>query len=135
MRTAALDVGQVRIGIAISDELGLTVRRLGTVRRRGGAHDVDAVARLLAPWNPGQVVVGLPLNMDGSEGPRAAQMRAFAERLAAHLGRPVVLWDERLTTVEAEARLRERGIGRTQRRAMVDEESASIILESWLQRP
>ncbi len=135
MRTAALDVGQVRIGIAISDELGLTVRRLGTVRRRGGAYDVEAVARLLAPWDPGQVVVGLPLNMDGSEGPRAAQMRAFAERLAAHLGRPVVLWDERLTTVEADARLRERGIGRTRRRAMVDEESASIILESWLQRP
>lgn len=134
MRTAALDVGQARIGVAISDELGITVRRLGTIRRRGGVHDLEAVARLLAPWAPAEIVVGLPLAMDGTEGRQAGRMRAFAERLAAYLGRPVALWDERLTTVEAEERLRARGVGAMRRRAIVDEESASVILESWLRR-
>lgn len=134
MRTAALDVGQTRIGVAISDELGLTVRRLGTIRRRGGVRDFEAIATLLAPWAPVDIVVGLPLDMDGTEGRQAGRMRAFAERLAQHLGCPVALWDERLTTAEAEERLRARGVRPTRRRALVDEESASVILESWLRR-
>ena len=134
MRTAALDVGDARIGVAISDELGLTVRGLGTVTRSGGIRDLEAVARLLAPWEPARIVVGLPLGMDGSEGRQAVRTRAFADRLAAHLGLPVALWDERLTRVAAEERLRARGVRGPRRRTLVDQEAASVILESWLQR-
>src|SRR5262247_573591 len=102
MRIAALDVGDARVGVAISDELGLTTRGLGVVRRRGGVRDLEAIARLVVPLAPARIVVGLPLNMDGSEGPQAAKVRRFAERLGTHTGLPVDLWDERLTTVEAE---------------------------------
>jgi putative Holliday junction resolvase len=135
MRLAALDVGDARIGVAVCDELGLTVRGLGNVRRAGGRRDLDAVAALLVPLAPQRIVVGLPLNMDGSEGPQAAKVRAFGERLAAHLTLPVEFWDERLTTVEAERALRGAGMSRARRRERIDQEAAAIILESYLARP
>jgi putative Holliday junction resolvase len=135
MRLAALDVGDVRIGLAVSDELGLTVRGVGTVRRVGGRRDLEAVANALGPYEPAKLVVGLPLNMDGTEGPQAARVRAFAERLGSHLGLSVELWDERLTTVEAESSLRTAGVPSSRRRELVDQEAAAIILESYLARP
>jgi len=134
MRVAALDVGDARIGLAVCDELGLTVRGVGIVRRVGGVRDLEEIAERLAPYEPAQIVVGLPLNMDGSEGKQAVRVRAFAERLRAHLGLPVALWDERLTTVEAEHSLRSAGVSRTRRRELVDQEAAAIILESYLSR-
>src|SRR5262249_12654644 len=106
MRLAALDVGDARIGVAVCDELGLTVRGVGLVRRVGGRRDLAAVAAILAPFEPSRVVVGLPLNMDGTEGHQAERVRAFASRLEDHLRLPIELWDERLTTVEAEHTLR-----------------------------
>ena len=132
MRMAALDVGDARIGVAISDELGLTTRGIGVVERRGGAHDLDAVARLLAPYAPERLVVGLPLNMDGSEGPQAAKVRRFAERLREHVAVPIDLWDERLTTVEAEETIRATGTKRRGRRGLVDQVAAAGILRSYL---
>jgi putative Holliday junction resolvase len=135
MRLAALDVGDARIGVAVCDELGLTVRGAGIVRRVGGQRDLNAVAALLAPLEPERVVVGLPLNMDGSEGPQAAKVRAFGQRLAAHLALPVEFWDERLTTVEAEQTLRNAGLSRARRRDLIDQEAAAVILESYLARP
>jgi putative Holliday junction resolvase len=132
MRIAALDVGDARIGVAVSDELGLTTRGIGVVRRQGGTRDLEAVARMIAPYEPGRVVVGLPLDMDGTEGPRAAKTRRFAERLRAHLGLPVELWDERLTTVEAEEILRETGVRSRGRRGLVDQVAAAGILRSYL---
>ena len=135
MRLAALDVGDARIGVAVCDELGLTVRGAGVVRRVGGQRDLDAVAALLGPLEPERVVVGLPLNMDGSEGPQAAKVRAFGQRLAAHLALPVEFWDERLTTVEAEQTLRDAGLSRARRRDLIDQEAAAVILESYLARP
>jgi putative Holliday junction resolvase len=134
MRIAALDVGDARVGVAISDELGLTTRGLGVVRRRGGARDLDAIARLLEPYRPARVVVGLPLNMDGSEGPQAAKVRRFAARVADHTGFAVELWDERLTTVEAEELLERTGVARGKRRAQVDQVAAAGILRSYLAR-
>src|SRR5216110_520334 len=86
MRIAALDVGQARIGVAVSDELGITAQGIGVVRRVGGRRDLEALATLLAPYAPTRLVVGLPLNMNGTEGPAAAKVRAFAERAATHLG-------------------------------------------------
>jgi putative Holliday junction resolvase len=135
MRLAALDVGDARIGLAVCDELGLTVRGVATVRRVGGRRDLEEIAARLAPYDPARVVVGLPLNMDGSEGRQAARVRAFAERLGAYLGLPVELWDERLTTVEAERTLRAAGLSRARRRVLVDQEAAAIILQSYLARP
>jgi putative Holliday junction resolvase len=136
MRIAALDVGDARIGVAIADELGLTTRGIGVVRRVGGLRDLEAVARLLAPHAPTRLVVGLPLNMDGTEGPQAAKVRRFADRLTGHLGIPIDLWDERLTTVEAEAILRETGVKRKGKRKaqreLVDQVAAAVILRSYL---
>jgi len=135
MRLAALDVGDARIGLAVCDELGLTVRGVGIVRRVGGRRDLEAIATRLAPYEPARVVVGLPLNMDGSEGRQAERVRAFARRLEAHLGVPIDLWDERLTTVEAEQTMRAAGVSRARRRTLIDQEAAAIILESYLARP
>jgi putative Holliday junction resolvase len=132
MRIAALDVGDARIGVAVCDELGLTTRGLGVVRRQGGTRDLEAVARVIGPHDPERIVVGLPLNMDGTEGPQATKVRRFAERLAAHTGLPVELWDERLTTVEAEQTLRETGTKRHKRRSLVDQVAAAGILRSYL---
>jgi putative Holliday junction resolvase len=134
MRLAALDVGDARIGLAVCDELGLTVRGVGLVRRVGGQCDLDAVAHALEQYQPVKLVVGLPLNMDGTEGAQARRVRAFAERLGSHLGLPVELWDERLTTFAAESALRDAGVPSSRRRALVDQEAASIILESYLAR-
>ena len=134
MRIAALDVGDARIGVAVCDELGLTTRGIGVVRRQGGVRDLDAISRLLAPFTPEQVVVGLPLNMDGTEGPQAAKTRRFAARFAEHTGLAIRLWDERLTTVEAEEVMRETGVKRKRRRALVDQMAAAGILRSYLAR-
>jgi putative Holliday junction resolvase len=135
MRVAALDVGDARIGVAVSDELGMTARGIGVVRRVGGLRDLDGVAALLAPYAPERLVIGLPLNMDGSEGPRAAKTRRFADRVAAHLQIPIDLFDERLTTVAANEAMAATGVRRKRRRELVDQMAAAIILESYLARP
>ena len=135
MRLAALDVGDARIGIAVCDELELTIRGVGIVRRVGGQRDLEAVAAMVAPYEPTRLIVGLPLNMDGTMGPQAERVKAFAARLAAHLALPVELWDERLTTFEAQQTLRAAGVSRSRRRQLVDQEAAAIILESYLARP
>jgi len=132
MRMAALDVGDARIGVAISDELGLTTRGIGVVERRGGVHDLEAVARLLGPYAPERVIIGLPLNMDGSEGPQAAKVRRFADRVREHTGFPIELWDERLTTVEATETLRATGTKGRRDRGLVDQVAAAGILRSYL---
>jgi putative Holliday junction resolvase len=136
MRIAALDVGDARIGVAISDELGLTTRGIGVVRRVGGIRDLDAVSRLLTPHAPERLVVGLPLNMDGSEGAQAGKVRRFVERLREHLGLPIDLWDERLTTEEAHQILRDAGVRHTGRRSadkgLIDQVAATVILRSYL---
>jgi len=135
MGVAALDVGDARIGVAVSDDLGLSVRGIGVVQRRGGVGDFERIARLLAPHEVSRVVVGLPLNMDGTEGRQAARVRTFGERLREHLGLPVDFWDERLTTFEAEEQLRSQGVRAARRRQLVDQVAACVILRSYLERP
>jgi putative Holliday junction resolvase len=132
MRIAALDVGDARIGVAVSDESGVSARGIGTVARRGGRHDLDALARLLAPHEPERIVVGLPLHMDGSEGHQATRVRAFGARVAERLGVPVDYWDERLTTFEAEDALRRAAVPARKRRALIDQAAAAVILRSYL---
>ncbi len=132
MRIAALDVGDARIGVAVSDELGLTARGIGVVKRVGGRRDLEALAKILAPFAPTALVVGLPLNMDGSEGPQARKTRAFGDKAALHLALPVTFVDERLTTAEAEERLRAAGRRGSRVKAVVDQEAAAVILEDFL---
>lgn len=134
MGLAALDVGDARVGVAVSDDLGVSVRGIGVVRRQGGSHDLVAIARVLAPHGVSRLVIGLPLNMDGSEGRQAARVRAFGDRLAAHLGLPIDFWDERLTTFAAEDQLRSQGVKARRRRALVDQVAAEVILRSYLDR-
>src|SRR5579883_787511 len=134
MRLAALDVGDARVGVAVSDELGVAAHPVGVLRRRGGRHDLRALAALLAPFAPERLVVGLPLNMDGSEGVRAARTRSFAARAAAHLGLPVEFVDERLTTFEAAQRLAAAGVRGRRRREALDRVAAAVILETHLAR-
>jgi len=132
MRIAALDVGDARIGVAVSDELGLTARGIGVVKRVGGRRDLEALAKMLAPFAPTDLVVGLPLNMDGSEGAQARKTRVFGEKVALHLAVPVTFVDERLTTVEAAERLRAAGRRGARAKAVLDQEAAAIILEDFL---
>jgi putative Holliday junction resolvase len=132
MGLAALDVGDARIGVAVSDDLGVSVRGIGVVRRRGGVHDLQAVAKMLAPHEVEHLVVGLPLNMDGTEGRQAARVRAFGDRLRAHLDVPIEFWDERLSTFQAGGLLRERGVRPARRAQLIDQVAAEVILRSYL---
>ena len=134
MRIAALDMGEARIGIAVSDELGITAQGVGVVQRRGGKRDLEALAERLAPYHPERLVVGLPLNMNGTEGLQAAKVRAFATQVAEHLALPLEFWDERLTTVAAERALLEADLSRRRRRDLIDQVAATLILQGYLDR-
>ena len=131
-RILALDLGKRRIGLALSDELGLTAQGLGTLERTNIREDLAELTRLAAERGVALILMGNPMHMSGSEGRQSAWVREFAERLGAHSGLAVRLWDERLTTVEAERVLRESGISREKRRRAVDRLAAVILLESYL---
>ena len=131
-RHMGLDVGDRRIGVALSDETATLASALLTLTRAGAKKDADAIASLAREHGAASIVVGLPLNMDGTRGPQAAKVVAFAEGLRRHLAVPVVLRDERLTTVEAEERLRAAGLGWKERKRMVDQVAAVVILQEYL---
>ena len=127
----ALDLGQSRIGVAISDPGGRFAVPLGTVRT-GPPEDVKAIAAMVRDHGVGSVVVGHPLSMSGQPGEAADHAERFAEALRGFLGIPVHLQDERLTTVQAERELAARGIGRRERREVVDQTAATLILQAYL---
>ena len=132
-RYLGLDVGNRRIGVAVSDELGLTAQPVLTLeRRRGRNEDARSLARLCRRFGVAGIVVGLPLHMDGAESPQATRTRAFAEALAERTGLPVHLCDERLTTETAHQILYEAGHQRQQHRKVVDQVAATLILQSFL---
>jgi len=132
MRYLGLDVGRARIGLALADDVLRTARAYATVARRSDAVDLAAIGEVARQFEVTQAVVGLPLNMDGSEGASARFARAFAAKLGQALGLPVALQDERLSTFEAEDRLRQQGVTARDQRALVDAEAAAVILQSWL---
>lgn len=127
-----LDVGSKTIGVAISDELGLTAQSLTCVRRTNWKADVAELESIVTEHQVDRVVVGLPLNMNGSEGPRAAESRTLGAHVEKKLGLPVEYWDERLSTVAANRVLIEGNVSREKRRGVVDQVAASIILQGWL---
>lgn len=130
----ALDVGSKTIGVAVSDPLGWTAQGVGVIRRRNREKDLGEVLRLVREWDVSEVVVGLPLSLDGSRGSQAERAEAFARRLAAVIGLPVHLEDERLTTCQAERLLVGADLSRRRRRQVIDKTAAALILQSYLDR-
>ena len=132
MRIGGLDVGDRRIGVAISDEKGWTAQGLEVLTRTTLSADLAALRAHFAPYEPSTIVVGLPKNMNGTLGPQAQKVMAFASELESALAIPVVLWDERLSTVGAERALLEADISRAKRRKVIDKAAAVFILQGYL---
>jgi len=132
MRLLGIDLGSKRIGIAISDAEGWTAHALTVVARHGGLRDLEDIARLVVEHEVDEVVLGLPLNMDDSEGPAAERTRKFGQRLQAHLGLPLHYCDERLSTFAAEELLKEACVKPRKRKQVVDQLAAALILESYI---
>lgn len=130
----AFDFGTKSIGVAIGQRVTCTAQHLTAFKTCNGVPDWLLVKKLLNEWQPETVVVGLPLNMDGSEQPLTVRARKFANQLHGRFGIQVILHDERLSTVEAIAELFERGGYRALEKGQVDARSAVIILESWFQQ-
>jgi putative Holliday junction resolvase len=131
-RCLGLDLGDRRIGVALSDPLGIVASPLPPVERVGPRRDLQRIRSLVETHEVGRVVVGLPIRMDGTRGARAEAAQEFVERLRNLLPVPVEAWDERLSTVEAERRLVEADVKRAHRRRVVDGVAASLILQSYL---
>lgn len=132
-RILALDIGDKRIGAAITDELGVSARPLATiVRKPGHKADVRAIAEIVTELCVSTVVVGIPVNSDGSEGPQAAKAREFAAKLRDGLNARVETCDEFLTTAEAQEMLIRAGKSRSDRRKLIDQAAAVLILEAYL---
>ncbi|MBQ9369608.1 MAG: Holliday junction resolvase RuvX [Clostridia bacterium] len=134
MRILALDIGDVRIGVAISDPLGISANGIETYLSKGREQDVAYFAKMAQDRGCEKILLGLPLNMDGTEGERAQKVREFGDALQAASGIEVVYEDERLTTVEAEEILIEAGLSRQERRKVIDKVAAEIILRCYLNK-
>ncbi len=131
-RVVGFDVGDRRIGLAISDALGITAQPLFTLHRKNKRGDMKWLGRVLRKHGVSEVVVGNPLYMSGDQSPQAAKAQAFAAELGAEFGVTVHLWDERLTTTEAHRHLDEAGHGAMGRKGIIDQVAAVLILQSFL---
>ena len=131
-RTCGLDPGQVRVGVAIDDELGLLAHPRGTLDARDPKKLMAALRSLALEEDVALFVVGWPLDMRGGEGAAARKARSLAQNVAQATGRPVELWDERLSTVQAQRALASSNVRGKKARAVVDEVAACAILQSWI---
>jgi len=132
MRLLGLDVGNKRIGVAVSDPTGLLATAERVLRRQSIAKDTAALAALVEETEAQAIVVGLPLHLDGRAGEQAELVQHFVDRLKPHIRVPVIFWDERLSTRGAQALLIEAGMGPAQRAARIDAAAAAVILQSYL---
>jgi putative Holliday junction resolvase len=132
MIVLALDVGQVRIGVAASDPEGLLASPRGMIRRRSNAQTFEAIARVVGESGAERVVIGLPISLDGQLHDQARAVQAFGKRLAARLSVPVDYWDERLSTVTAAEALRAAGVAPARMRERIDAAAAAVILQDYL---
>jgi len=128
MRILGLDIGTKRIGVAITDELGIIAQPLETV----DSVNIQRIMDLIEEYKVGELVVGLPLNMDGSQGPKAKEVIALVDSIKKKLSIPVKMWDERLTTVEVERHLIGADVSRKKRKKSIDKLAAQLILRSYL---
>ncbi len=132
-RILSLDYGSKRIGLAVSDELGVTAQGLPTLLRTNKRNDLDHLRRVIKQYGIAELVVGLPLRMSGQEGIQAGRVQEFADVLRARFKLPVHLFDERLTSVEANRVLRESEMGIRRRAEVVDQLAAVLILQAFLE--
>jgi putative pre-16S rRNA nuclease len=133
-RILGLDVGLRRIGIAVSDPLGITAQGLETLQRRNKRYDFEFLQRMIQKYDVREIVVGLPLRMNGDEGIQSDKMQVFAEDLRKRFRLPIHLWDERLTSAEANRLLRETDLSIEKRGKAVDRMAAVLILQGWMER-
>ena len=132
-RILGIDVGEARIGLALSDELGMLAHPLETIHTKEHADPMTRVAEVIGQWKVETVIIGMPRNMNGTYGPAAEKVKAFAERLKGKCPSCVVkFWDERLTTMAAQKSLHESGRNVKQGRAVIDQVAAQFILQGHL---
>jgi putative holliday junction resolvase len=132
-RILGMDVGSKTIGLAVSDPLGITAQGLETIRRKNKRTDLERVASVIREFQVAEIVVGYPLRLSGTEGSQATKVRAFADELRRHFGLPVHLWDERLSSAEANRLLRETEMSIKRRGEVVDRLAAVLILQNWME--
>jgi len=132
-RVMALDVGKVRVGVALSDPLGYTAQPLLTLWRKTRGEDLRSLLRLIRKHEVVKIVVGNPLHMSGDVSPWAAKVHEFAEELQKRSGLPVQLWDERLSSVAAHEILNEAGHDQRDRKYVIDQVAAVVILRGWME--
>lgn len=129
----AFDFGTKSIGVAIGQELSYSTKSLAAIKARDGIPNWDIIEKELNNWKPDLLLIGLPLNMDGTEQEMTQRARKFANRLHGRFGYPIETWDERLTTADAKAYLFEVGGYRNLQKDKIDSKSAEIILMSWFE--
>jgi putative Holliday junction resolvase len=132
-RWLALDLGHVRIGVALSDPLGLTAQPLLVLKSAGTQKDMIAIGELVNQYEVTQVIIGLPLNMDGTESSTTKKVRDFSGKLAGRLNVPVFFVDERLTSKQAERAMIEGDVRREDRRGKIDKVAAALLLQAALE--
>ena len=132
MRILGLDYGEKRIGVAVSDEMGLTAQGLETISRKTVLQDVEHIGRVVRDLSVEKIVIGYPLRLNGEEGIQCAKVRSFAGKLKKALAVPIAFQDETLTSKEAESILIEANVRREKRKLLVDKLAASLILQAYL---
>jgi putative Holliday junction resolvase len=132
MRIMGFDVGSRTIGVAISDESGMIAQGLKTIRRKSREEDLEEIATIITQFNIGKIVVGLPINMDGTIGKQAEMIFQWIKTLKEKFSLPVETWDERLSTVEASKVLLEADLSRKKRKKVIDKLAAVLILQGYL---
>jgi putative Holliday junction resolvase len=133
-RILGLDVGSRRIGVAVSDPLGITAQGLETLQRRNKRYDFECLQRVIQEYDVREIVVGLPLRMSGAEGIQSDKMQTFAEEVRKRFRLPVHLWDERLTSAQANRLLRQTDLSIEKRGKAVDRMAAVLILQGWMEQ-
>jgi len=132
MRIMGLDIGSHTIGVAISDELGITAQGLKTITRKSKEEDFEEISNIISQFEIGKIVVGLPRNMNGSLGKQAEMVFQWIKNLKEKIHLPMVTWDERLSTVEASRVLLEADVSRKKRKKAIDKLAAVIILQAYM---
>ena len=130
----ALDVGNKRIGVALSDELQILAQPLYTIHRKGIERDIEEIVKIIIDNNVEEVIVGLPKNMDGTTGFQGEKTIKFAEVLRQSTDRPLIMWDERMTTISARRIMIENDVKQKDKKNLVDTIAAVVILETYLSR-
>jgi len=134
MRVLALDAGDKRIGVAVSDPLGIIAQGVTVITRKNLEADLKEIEKIIGEYKAESVVVGMPINMDGTKGKSAEKVNEFVETLKSRLSIPVYTYDERLSTKESEKFLISADVSRKKRKSVIDKMAAQLILESYLER-